>query len=171
MGLDQYIPMDWRLPDHIDTYGLSMSLVSYFEWQVFRLEYLLNPSSDKKRRLNDLKGIRKKYWARAEENYYERMRKTNSRRAMPGWVGFEEKAKIKQAYDEARHLSEVMGTQYEVDHIYPINSDWVCGLHTIKNLHVCTSEYNNWKSNKRIRLHDLLETEHKTKIRMPAGAH
>ena len=37
-----------------------------------------------------------------------------------------------------------------VDHIYPLKSDWVCGLHTLENLQYLTALENSAKGNRRI---------------------
>lgn len=64
--------------------------------------------------------------------------------AMPRWA--DEKA-ILGLYAEAQRLSTDTGIPHEVDHIVPLNSDLVCGLHVHFNLRVITREENRDKSN------------------------
>jgi 5-methylcytosine-specific restriction endonuclease McrA len=55
---------------------------------------------------------------------------------------------MRQLYVQARKLTEVTGERYVVDHIVPLRSHEVCGLHVPWNLRVITQEENLKKSNK-----------------------
>ena len=83
------------------------------------------------------------------------VRKRRHRAATPKWVGAEEKKAIRQLYLEAQHLTKLTGERYVVDHIYPLISEEVCGLHALRNLRIMTQAENLIKSNK---MPDLEET-------------
>jgi hypothetical protein len=51
-------------------------------------------------------------------------------------------------YQIAITMSKTTGEKYVVDHIWPLRSDFVCGLHVPWNLRVVTQEENALKSNK-----------------------
>lgn len=70
------------------------------------------------------------------------------KQAVPKWVDNIELSRIKKLYKKARELTKLTGNRHEVDHIVPINSKIVCGLHTLHNLRVCTKEENLRKGNK-----------------------
>ena len=53
--------------------------------------------------------------------------------ATPKWADNE---RIKEIYSKARELSESTGIKHEVDHIYPLKSKILCGLHVPDNLRV-----------------------------------
>lgn len=67
------------------------------------------------------------------EKYHERRAKK---------VGWAEWAAFKPLYEEARRLTSETGVAWNIEHIYPIKSDWVCGLHTPDNLRVATRSEN-----------------------------
>jgi hypothetical protein len=75
-------------------------------------------------------------------------RRRRFRQATPKWVSAEERKQIRYLYAQARDLSQGLGVPYEVDHIYPLASDKVCGLHVLINLRVIPKCENLEKSNK-----------------------
>jgi len=100
---------------------------------------------------------RKKHKA-ANPELYKALTSTRKRRhraATPKWVGAEEKKAIRQLYLEAQRLTKLTGERYVVDHIYPLISEEVCGLHALRNLRIMTQAENLIKSNK---MPDLEET-------------
>ena len=76
------------------------------------------------------------------------VRKRRHRDATPKWVSAEEKLVMRKLYLEARRLTKIAGELYVVDHIYPLRSEVVCGLHVPWNLRVITQAKNLEKSNK-----------------------
>jgi hypothetical protein len=74
-----------------------------------------------------------------------RARQLRTARAMPPWVDTKDLVPI---YEQARRLSDIIGTDYAVDHIVPITHDLVCGLHVPWNLQIIPAWQNFTKSNK-----------------------
>lgn len=66
-------------------------------------------------------------------------------KATPKWADF---AKIELFYEEAQFATEFFGIPFSVDHIVPLQSDLVCGLHWEENLQVLTTEANISKHNR-----------------------
>ena len=75
-------------------------------------------------------------------------RRRKHREATPPWLSRRQKTEIRQMYQVAITLTKTTGEQYVVDHIVPLRSDFVCGLHVPWNLRVITREENLKKSNK-----------------------
>ena len=75
-------------------------------------------------------------------------RRHRTRRATPNWLSEEQKQKIFDVYLETSIKSAESGEKYEVDHIIPITSNIVCGLHVPWNLQILTQTENRQKSNK-----------------------
>ena len=76
------------------------------------------------------------------------VRKRRHREATPKWLSQEQKLFMRQLYIQARKLTELTKERYVVDHIVPLRSHEVCGLHVPWNLRVITQEENLKKSNK-----------------------
>jgi hypothetical protein len=105
----------------------------------------------------------KKSWKlkhkQSNPDYYKTLtslRKRRHRNATPQWLTAQQKIEIRHLYQIAITMSKTTGERYVVDHIVPLISDEVCGLHVPWNLRVITQEENLKKSNK------LLDTPHST---------
>lgn len=75
------------------------------------------------------------------------MRRITSRlTATPAWAN---EFFISEAYHLARIRSKITGVKWHVDHIVPLRSKLVCGLHCEHNLAVIPADQNFRKSNRR----------------------
>lgn len=83
-------------------------------------------------------------WVRADT----KARRRKHREATPKWLSRKQKSEIRQLYQIAITMTQTTGEQYVVDHIVPLRSHEVCGLHVPWNLRVITQEENLKKSNK-----------------------
>ena len=82
-------------------------------------------------------------WVRADT----KARRRKHREATPEWLTRTQKAQIRHLYQIAITMSRTTGEQYVVDHIYPLRSEVVCGLHVPWNLRILTQADNLRKSN------------------------
>lgn len=92
----------------------------------------------------------KKKHKQAHPDYYKALtsvRKRRHREATPKWITAEQKLTMRKTYLTAMNLTKITGERYVVDHIYPLISAEVCGLHVPWNLRVMTQEENLRKSN------------------------
>lgn len=80
-------------------------------------------------------------WAAREHNA-SRQRAKNG--ATPSWA---DRDKIKAIYKDAEAMSVLSGIKYHVDHIVPLKSKLVCGLHCEANLQIITAVENLKKHN------------------------
>lgn len=74
-------------------------------------------------------------------------RRRKHRQATLPWLSRRQKSEIRHLYQIAITMTQTTGEQYVVDHIYPLRSDVVCGLHVPWNLRVMTQDENLKKSN------------------------
>lgn len=72
-------------------------------------------------------------------------RRAIKKKALAPWADLET---IKIFYDEAKRLSKKTGILHEVDHIYPLQSKYMCGLHVENNLQILTKAENSSKNNR-----------------------
>jgi len=73
------------------------------------------------------------------------LRRAAEKAAMPKWA---DRKKMREIYAECVRVSEATGIPHHVDHIYPLKSDWVCGLHCEANLQILPAAVNQAKSNR-----------------------
>lgn len=71
-------------------------------------------------------------------------RRAAKKRATPDWAN---KFFISEAYHLAKLREKVCGGLWHVDHIVPLQSKYVCGLHVESNLQVIPGHLNQTKSN------------------------
>lgn len=99
---------------------------------------------------NELKNAYRKAWA--DNNVLavranNKVRRRKHRLATPPWLTRTQKTQIRALYQVAILSSQTTGERYVVDHIYPLRSDVVCGLHVPWNLRIITQKQNLEKSN------------------------
>lgn len=88
---------------------------------------------------------KKQYWL----NYNIKSRMKSSKyRAGPAYCKWADDNKLKEIYKRACLMEQETGEKYDVDHIIPLNSDFVCGLHVENNLRIITKKENCSKYNK-----------------------
>ena len=91
----------------------------------------------------DGKKVSRRYpWA-ANEHSTSRARAQG--RATPAWA---DRSAMREIYRQAAQASELLGVKHHVDHIVPLKSDLVCGLHCEANLRVVTATDNLKKHNR-----------------------
>jgi hypothetical protein len=66
----------------------------------------------------------------------------------PSWLTVDDHWIIEQAYDIAAKRTQVLGIQFHVDHIVPLQGRTVSGLHVPWNLQVIPAKLNQQKSNR-----------------------
>jgi 5-methylcytosine-specific restriction endonuclease McrA len=94
---------------------------------------------------------RRKYrrkWGQANSRYCERInakRRAAKKNALTPWANVNA---IKNFYTEARRLTKLTGVKHHVDHIYPLQSEYMCGLHVETNLQILTEKENVAKGNR-----------------------
>ncbi len=72
-------------------------------------------------------------------------RRSTKLNATPSWANLKE---IKAIYKKAAQLNKTTQTKWHVDHIDPLQSALVCGLHVTENLQILPASMNCSKSNK-----------------------
>ena len=78
-------------------------------------------------------------------NSWQKKYQTKKRSAIPVWADLK---KIEKIYETAAWMTENSGEPWHVDHIVPIQSKTVCGLHCEANLTILPATENMSKSNR-----------------------
>lgn len=103
-----------------------------------------NQPTEQRRAARNVWKLRNPEAVQASANAWKR----RARHAMPKWLTPAHKAQIRAMYLAARRLTRETGVKHVVDHIVPLRSEQVCGLHVPWNLQILTHEANCVKGNK-----------------------
>ena len=104
-------------------------------------------------------------------DYKESKRMSNAKRRAaklkrtPSWLTDKDWKDIKEFYVEADRLTKETGVPHHVDHIIPLQGEFVSGLHVPSNLQVITASENSSKGIK-VDLKELSEIETKRLINL-----
>ncbi len=93
----------------------------------------------------------KRAWKSRNPDYVQlgvNVRRRRLRNASPPWLTAEHKLQIREMYLAARRLTRDTGVKHVVDHIVPLRSNEVCGLHVPWNLQILTHIENSSKGNR-----------------------
>jgi hypothetical protein len=104
--------------------------------------YYNNHDEAKKKQLERQKKFPEHYAASAAKYRAIKLLRT------PKWLTEDDFWMIKEAYHLASLRTKMLGFQWHVDHIVPLQGDNVCGLHVPKNLQVIPAAQNITKHNK-----------------------
>lgn len=88
-----------------------------------------------------------KLWSqrnRDKNNAKSAKRRAFKKQAIATWADLKE---IKKIYEECARLTRETGVPHEVDHIFPLQSEYMCGLHVENNLQILTLTANREKGN------------------------
>ena len=119
-----------------------------------RLQYQIDPTARKiaqakyRNANRDKDRERVRQWRIKNKNKdgaYSAKRRAAKKRAIPKWAS---QLEINKIYQEAVRLTEVIKIEYQVDHIYPLTSKFLCGLHVETNLQILTKKENSIKGNR-----------------------
>lgn len=118
------------------------------EWYVGNRETVINTAATRPAHI--LRGYRNTWKAnnKTQIRADTKARRRKHREATPPWLSRKQKSEIRQLYQIAITMTQTTGEQYVVDHIVPLRSHEVCGLHVPWNLRVITQGENLKKSNK-----------------------
>ena len=92
---------------------------------------------------------RKKDWKKRHPEMVSKdavARKTRKEQATPRW---NDTFEMRVTYRTAAILSQLTKRQFHVDHVYPLRSKYMCGLHVHTNLQILPAAENISKSNRR----------------------
>lgn len=78
-------------------------------------------------------------------NAHTAKREASRKRAVVSWSELDE---IRELYKMSANMSKSTGIPHNVDHIIPLQSDIVCGLHVLANLQILSESENKSKGNR-----------------------
>lgn len=84
---------------------------------------------------------------RGRKNALTAARMSHVKRATPPWLTEEDRASIREMYEEAARLTKKTGIPHQVDHVIPLRGKYISGLHVPGNLQILTASENSRKRN------------------------
>lgn len=124
-------------------------LIRMKQWQLNNPEWIKNYAA---KWCSENKGWRKEYDAEYQKINAHKVNARNrkyiaiKKQAMPSWA---DEQKILEFYVASKQMTQETGIEYHVDHIVPLTSKIVCGLHWEGNLQILTEFENIKKGNRR----------------------
>jgi hypothetical protein len=124
--------------------------------EVWREGQKLKAKSYRKSNPDFVAKIRKRARRTSKKHYFENkssyvakdaLRRAKKLKATPDWLTEEQREFISNLYKFRSNISGVVGREYHVDHIVPLQGRNVCGLHVPWNLRVIPAEQNLSKGN------------------------
>lgn len=94
----------------------------------------------------------KKHYEANKEIYFlkDSKRRAKLKKAIPSWYSESDDLEFLKLKTKCKELHKKTGIMHEIDHIIPLQSAIVCGLHCKENWQILTREQNRSKSNKHI---------------------
>lgn len=117
------------------------------EWRALNPEKANKASREHHHRNREARAEQHKEWAKLNgslRRLTSAKRKAAMLRAIPVWADL---AKMKAVYREAGRIQELTKVRMHVDHIVPLQSKLVCGLHCEANLRIIPGAENESKRN------------------------
>lgn len=134
--------------DGRQAYCKQCSRVKNAEYRRINREILNGGHRERASRERDLRKIASADWAKRNRSLVAQQaakRRAATRNATPKWANM---FFIKEAYRLAEMRTILTGIDWHVDHIVPLSSSRVCGLHCEYNLAVIPAKVNIFKSNR-----------------------
>ena len=119
--------------------------------------YAKDPAAARERKRNDYQKYKPricayvKNWAKQHPEKvisYANSRRARKVNAVPIWADELDDLFATEAANKAALLAAITGVKWEVDHMVPLKSKFVCGLHWHKNMQLLPAQVNRSKSNR-----------------------
>jgi hypothetical protein len=126
---------------------LPCALIKKRNWDINNSDKLKKKTAEYRERNRDLVRERARDSMRKHKDRaisQMALRRAHKLKATPSW--FDRKATL-EFYKLSKKLMEESGVKHNVDHIVPLTSNYVCGLHWEGNLQILTAEENLRKKN------------------------
>ena len=154
-GLHQYLKGTRRCPEcRVETLrqwrlkNLERHKETTRKWRAENLERRRELNRKSRKKHCEYNREKTRQWSAAnpdKRNALKAKRRAAKKQAFAAWAN---SSAIKLVYSTCTKLTKTTGIQHHVDHIYPLTSDWVCGLHVENNLQILTEAENISKGNR-----------------------